>query len=95
MPRYKVLAPGFFGKGKNAKLYDPNGKRPFLTVDKPFKKVPSWLELVKEPTRSQLAAEKKKLAAEKKAGDEKDKQNKIEKDAVMFTESPKNTVTTL
>ena len=95
MARYKVLAPGFFGKGKNAKLYDPNGKRPFLTVDKPFPKgkVPSWLELMKEPTKAQLTVEKKNAATDKKANDEKAATDKIEKDAVTFTESPKKVVT--
>ena len=43
---YKVIKPGFF----NGKLYDPEGKRDTLTVDKPFKKdkIPSWLIVMPE-----------------------------------------------
>jgi|TARA_R110000744_G_scaffold380326_3_gene500753 hypothetical protein len=42
MPQYKVVSKGFFG----GKLYDPDGKRSTLNVDKPFtdKTIPSWVK---------------------------------------------------
>ena len=55
MPSYKVISSGFFA----GKLYRPDGKRRTLTVDKPFKKTPKWLEPIKAVT----PAEKKALAA--------------------------------
>lgn len=58
MVTYKVLAPGFYGKGKSARLYDPNGKRPFLKREEPFEKgkTPKWLELVKEVDKPKAAS---------------------------------------
>ncbi len=44
MPTYDVIAPGFH----EGKLYDPEGKRKTLSVDKPFKKCPSWLKPQKD-----------------------------------------------
>lgn len=46
MPQYQVVSKGFFG----GKLYDPSGKRPVLSVDKPFtdKTIPSWVKPIKE-----------------------------------------------
>jgi len=43
MPNYKVKEKGFFA----GKIYDPNGKRKTLHVEKAFNKVPAWLEEVK------------------------------------------------
>ena len=77
MPRYKVDAPGFY----EGRLYDPNGKRKFLNVDKPFtkkNKKPSWVSDMPQESEvvrlkreaqeaSQLAAD-----AEKAEQDEKD-----------------------
>ena len=62
MPSYKVLEPGFFG----GRLYDPNGKRAVLTVDKAFSKknMPSWVEPLKGETATQR---KKREDAEAKA----------------------------
>lgn len=60
MPRYKVTKPGYY----NDILYQPNGKRSSLTVDKPFKKTPSWLTPMKEESAAQRAKREK---AEKKA----------------------------
>jgi hypothetical protein len=56
MPTYRVLKRGFYGKPPV--MYDPQGKRPFLTTDKPIKgKLPSWLqEMTKE--EQQVAQEK-------------------------------------
>ena len=61
MAKYKVIGKGFHG----GKIY-PNGKRPFIYTEKPFKKVPSWLEAVKAETASE---KKKRLALEKKTAD--------------------------
>lgn len=58
MPKYKVKAKGFFG----GKMYDPDGKRTYVVVDKPFKKCPLWLE----PMKAETAAEKKKREAAEK-----------------------------
>lgn len=70
MPKYKVLEKGFYG----SKIYDPNGKRPFLHTDKPLKPVPLWLEPVKAETpaekKKRIAAEKRTAAADKKKADE-------------------------
>ena len=66
MAKYKVIEKGFY----EGKLYDPNGKRQFVFTDKPFKKIPSWLEAVKAETavekKKRLALEKKNTAADKK-----------------------------
>ena len=58
MPKYKVKEKGFF----DGKLYDPEGKRRHVYVNKPFKKCPSWLE----PMKAETAAEKKKREAAEK-----------------------------
>ncbi len=60
MPRYKVVTKGFFG----GKLYDPEGKRPFLDVDKPFAKgkKPSWVSAV---LKESAAVKAKREAQEK------------------------------
>jgi hypothetical protein len=46
MPQYQVTSKGFF----DGRLYDPNGKRTVLKVDKPFadKDIPSWVEPLQE-----------------------------------------------
>lgn len=62
MPQYKVLEKGFHG----GKIYDPNGKRPVLTTDKPFTKknpMPKWLG----PMPKESAALKAKREAAEKA----------------------------
>ncbi len=77
MPRYKVIAPGFF----DGRLYHPDGKRPVLDTAKPFpkKKMPSWLTLM--PAESEAVKEKRELQelSEKDAVDQKiaDDQNDI------------------
>lgn len=61
MPQYKVNAPGFY----DSKLYDPEGKRPVLYVDKPFTKknpMPSW---VSEMPKESAGLKKKREALEK------------------------------
>lgn len=55
MPQYKVTSKGFF----DGKLYDPSGKRTVLTVDKPFKEVPSWLKPMAEPAKSRAKSRAK------------------------------------
>jgi len=59
MPSYKVIAPGFY----DSKLYDPEGKRKVLTVDKPFNKKnkPSW---VGDMPKESAAVKKKREAQE-------------------------------
>jgi|TARA_Y100000310_G_scaffold127563_1_gene126692 hypothetical protein len=46
MPSYRVKQKGYYG----GKIYDPEGKRRTLVVDKPFDKktMPSWVEPIKE-----------------------------------------------
>lgn len=63
---YKVKSVGFF----NGHMYDPNGKRPVLTVDEPLKKenFPSWLE--PEPIKSVKKTAKKKTAKKEKSTQE-------------------------
>lgn len=73
MPSYRVKEKGFF----DGRIYDPNGKRPVLVVDKPFtkKNMPSWVEPIKETTTQskarQTAAKKQTEAAKKKAAEDK------------------------
>jgi hypothetical protein len=86
---YKVIKPGFH----DGRLYDPVGKRKILTVDKPFKKTPAWLELVKSPTKKEAAATKKVDSKKKKDDEEKAKEDKKEIDAVSFVEKPKSVQT--
>lgn len=82
MPRYEVTKKKFLGAGKNAKLYGPGTKRQFITVDKPYPKdkVPAGLVLVKAATKAEVDAQKKN----KKVDADKQKSDKIEKDAVTF-----------
>lgn len=93
MPRYKVKEKGFY----EGKLYDPNGKRPFVHTDKPIKKVPLWLEAVKAETtverKKRIAAEKKQSVTDKKkaASDRK----AIDELNFMGTGEKSNTVETL
>lgn len=75
MPSYKVLSKGFI----NGKLYDPEGKRPFLHNEKSFPKVkgveqvPSWLQPIKSETATQR---KKREKSEKQNQEEVDQTNK-------------------
>ncbi|MCK4518436.1 hypothetical protein KAT92_06670 [Candidatus Babeliales bacterium] len=60
MPRYKVIAPGFY----DGKLYNPEGKRRVLNTDKPFTKknpMPSWLA---DTPKESEAVRKKREAQE-------------------------------
>ena len=83
MPSYKVLEPGFYG----GRMYSPRGKRPVLHTDKPFKKVPSWLEPLKD-TNKAAAARKKAESARKKADQEAAAEDKKLVDSVTFTSDP-------
>lgn len=74
MPKYQVIAPGFW----EGVLYNPEGKRRMLHADKPIKPIPSWLKELKPET---AAEKKKRLAAEKKAAAENaDKAEQDQKD---------------
>lgn len=92
MPRYKVLEPGFH----NGILHKPEHPRNnVVVVDKPFKKTPSWLELIKDET---AAAKKKRITAEKaedKTNATKAEQDKVDVDNVTFTEPSGTTVEVL
>ncbi len=78
MPSYKVTEKGFFG----GTIYDPNGKRRTLHVEKAFKKTPSWLELIKDdkkpstsdegPTVKELKAKLKEMGVEFNSSAKKD-----------------------
>lgn len=48
MPKYLVKSKGFI----DGKLYDPDGKRRTVVTSKPLKKVPAWLEPIKETTQA-------------------------------------------
>lgn len=87
MPRYRVLKPGFY----NSVYYHPN-KRQYLNTDEKFKKVPSWLELVKEPSAAAKKAAAKKEKEELQAAAEKAAEDKIAIDEVSNPEGPKSTV---
>ena len=93
MPSYKVLKPGFM----HNRLYDPNGKRPVLHLDKPFpmkgkvEQVPSWLERIKD---EKPAARKRRAAATKKAQTAKKKQDK-EVEGASFMDTGGSKVETL
>ena len=73
MPRYKVIAPGFH----DGRLYDPNGKRPFLDVDKPFNKKnkPSWVAEMKKESDAAKKKREDQEAAQQKAADDKAEQD--------------------
>lgn len=66
MPRYSLKEKGFF----HGRLYDPEGKRKILDVDKPFPKgkKPSWVgDVVKESAaakKNREAQETARAAAE-------------------------------
>ena len=82
---YDVIAPGFH----DAKLHHPEGKRRTVTVEKKFKKCPSWLKLRKQLTAAELkAAEKAAAEAAEKAEQEQEEQ-KTEIASVDFGEAPK------
>lgn len=75
MPTYKVKSPGFmFGN-----LYEPDGKRPILTTDKPLKPLPAWLEVTS-------AAKARKKPVKKSTGGLDKDQTKVEVDAVTFVD---------
>lgn len=90
MPTYKAKSRGFY----EGKLYDPEGKRRKLRTEKPFEKIPSWLEEVSEAT----PAEDKPLSPQQKAALTR-AANKAKKDAdkpdFMGETSKKSTVETL
>jgi len=74
MPQYKVIARGFF----NGRLYDPDGKRPILTTDKPFKKneMPSWLQDMPKETAAVRKKREAQEASREAADAEKAEQDK-------------------
>lgn len=96
MPQYRVKKgmKGFYA----GRLYDADGKRPFISVAEPLKEkdIPSWVEPIKQISREEQVeadrqfAEQEFAAAEiaRKAGEEKAK----EIAAVTFNEAPKTTM---
>lgn len=84
MPRYKVIADGYHGD----KLFSPKGKRKTLTVDKAFKKCPSWLEPIVELSAKQRSAQKAAATRAKNAAAKKAEEDKTDIDEVTFTAPP-------
>lgn len=80
MPSYKVINTGFYDK----KLYSPDGKRNILVTDKPFKKIPSWLEPLKGETASQVKARKEAEAKQAEANKKEVEESKKEIEKVNF-----------
>ena len=82
MPRYQVIAPGFFG----GKYYNPEGKRRTLTTSKPFpkKELPSWLAPM--PKESEAVRKKREAqeASQVATDDEKAKQDQQDINDVSF-----------
>lgn len=91
MPRYKVLQPGFI----NGVMHSPGHPRKGVVhTDMPLKPVPSWLKLMVKETPSQKKSRMGKESAKMKVDSERAAQDKVDIDAVTFTESP-NGVETL
>lgn len=100
MPRYKVIAPGFY----NDLFYSPEGKRPYLNTAKPFTKknpMPSWLtDMPKESAglKAKREAYEKAQAdlnaakAEADAEDIKNASTEGEGEAVSFLDKAKDFV---
>lgn len=63
MPSYKVTKPRFF----DGKLYEPNGRRSVITVEKKFDKVPAGLELIAGETATQARSRQAAAAASAKS----------------------------
>lgn len=91
MPSYKVIAKGFYENN----IYDPNGKRKELHVDKALKPCPEWLTPIKKESTAKKRQREAAEAAVKKQEAEKQKQDQIDVNAVTFTEVPKDHVETL
>lgn len=91
MPRYTVIADGFF----EGKLYSPTGKRKELHTDEELKPHPEWLKPLKEETAAQKGARTKAENAAQKAAEEKAKADKAEIDAVTFAAPAAKTTATL
>ena len=89
MPRYEVIAPGFYGGVLCKPGHPRNG---VIHTDKPMKPIPTWLKSM----RSETDAQRKKREIEEgkvsKAAGAKASADKIELDAVTFTESPKSSI---
>ena len=77
MPRYKVIAPGFY----EGKMYKPEGKRSVLHTAKPFTKknpMPSWL--AEMPKESEAVRKKREAQEASQATDDSDKAEQDQKD---------------
>ena len=85
MPQYQVVKKAFFG----GKLYDPSGKRPVLTVDKPFteKNIPSWVKPIKEAAPVKAKAKAKPRAKAKATATPKDEPSFMDGDASKSVET--------
>lgn len=96
MPSYRVLNKGFF----HGRIYDPDGKRPILDVNKPFTKktMPSWVELIEDETDDERdermkAQDEKSKEAEVKRDLDKEIQEVSFADQGGFTEQEKGSAT--
>lgn len=89
MPRYKVKEAGFM----HGVLHIPGHPRKgVIHTEKPLKPIPKWLESM----RAETSAQRKKREAETaEAGSALAAQasaDRIDRDAVTFTESPKSSI---
>ena len=71
MPRYRVTAPGYWGKTLHKPGHPRHG---FVITDKPIKPVPSWLKLVKAETPAEKKTREDQAATDAKqvAGDKQE-----------------------
>jgi hypothetical protein len=88
MPSYRVIRLGFF----DGRLYDPEGKRTLLHVEKELTQVPSWLVLVDEAKSSKKDEKNNLKQAVKRATRDK---KKIDESFLMGEGERASTVETL
>jgi len=81
MATYRVIKPGFI----NDVFHHPDDPdHNTATVEKKFKKCPSWLKLIKDAPDEELTSQQKAAITRKKNAEEK----QAELDAVNFQEDP-------
>ena len=81
MPRYKVLAEGFW-EGVTRKPGHP--RHGVVHTDKKLKKVPSWLELMPEETKAEKAAREQQDADNAAIAADKAKEDGVAEADVTF-----------
>lgn len=95
MPRYKVIAPGFYEK----RLYSPEGKRKFLDTPKPFTKknpMPSWLaEMPKESAAVKKKREAQEVSQQAAAADKAEQDDGDMQEASFLGEGESSVVETI